>query len=141
MRKSLISLLYSRWDSARHTRRRGDRGKKANPTHAPRICVPRTASAGSLILVVQENIEATTPWRRSQTDAATAVMDAVKAKRPCPGPQYPRSPSTKPGASPPTSPSCRYCCGKPPSANDDQNSGIIVQYGDVGGAVHKSRVR
>jgi hypothetical protein len=60
--------------------------QKIDPTHAPHICVPRTASAGSLILVVQENIEATTPWRKSQTDAATAVMDAMKAKWPCPRP-------------------------------------------------------
>jgi hypothetical protein len=58
--------------------------QKIDPTHAPQICVPRTASAGSLILVVQEHIEATTPWREEQTDAATAVIAALKAKWPCP---------------------------------------------------------
>jgi Rap1a immunity proteins len=58
--------------------------QKIDPTHAPHICVPRTASSGSLILAVQEHIEATTPWREQQTDAATAVIAALAAKWPCP---------------------------------------------------------
>jgi hypothetical protein len=57
--------------------------EKIDPTHAPHICVPRTATAGSLILVVQEHIEATTPWREQQTDAATSVIAALNAKWPC----------------------------------------------------------
>ena len=55
--------------------------QKIDPTHAPHICVPRTATAGSLILVVQGNMKATAP--RRDTDAAAAVLDAVKAEWPC----------------------------------------------------------
>jgi hypothetical protein len=58
--------------------------QKIDPTHAPHICVPRTVPAGSLIVIVQENIEATAPWQKSQFDAATAVMNALRATWPCP---------------------------------------------------------
>jgi hypothetical protein len=57
--------------------------QKIDPVHAPRVCVPRTASAGALILVVRQHIEATAPWRKQQTDAATAVIAALAAKWPC----------------------------------------------------------
>jgi hypothetical protein len=58
--------------------------QKIDPMHALHICVPRTASSGQLILVVQEHIEATTPWQQGQSDAATAVIAALEAKWPCP---------------------------------------------------------
>jgi len=54
--------------------------QKIDPTHALQLCVPRTASSGQLILVVQEHIEATTPWQQGQSDAATAVIAALEAK-------------------------------------------------------------
>jgi hypothetical protein len=57
--------------------------QKIDPTHALHICVPGTASSGQLILVVQEHIEATTPWQQGQSDAATAVIAALEAKWPC----------------------------------------------------------
>jgi hypothetical protein len=37
--------------------------QKTDPMHAPSICVPRAATAGGLIVVVHEHIEATAPWR------------------------------------------------------------------------------
>lgn len=58
--------------------------QKTDPAHAPPVCVRRTVTAGALILVVQDYIEATTPWRREQFDAATAVLAALAAKWPCP---------------------------------------------------------
>jgi len=57
--------------------------QKADPTHAPPVCAPRTITAGDLILVVQEHIEATQPWRKQQFDAAPAVLAALEAKWPC----------------------------------------------------------
>ena len=36
-----------------------------------------TISAGGLIIAIQEYIEATTPWKRQQSDAATAVIGAL----------------------------------------------------------------
>jgi Rap1a immunity proteins len=58
--------------------------QKIDPVHAPRVCVPRTVTAGDLILAVQNHIEATTPWRKAQFDAAPAVLAALAAKWPCP---------------------------------------------------------
>jgi Rap1a immunity proteins len=60
--------------------------QRIHPMHAPHICVPRSVSSGELILVVQEHLEATTPWRQmqSESDAATAVIAALEAKWPCP---------------------------------------------------------
>jgi hypothetical protein len=57
--------------------------QKADPADAPPACVPRTISAGGLILAVQEHIEATAPWHQQQFDASTAVMAALAAKWPC----------------------------------------------------------
>ena len=57
--------------------------QKADPAHAPPACIPRTVSAGGLILAVQEHIEATAPWREQQSDASTAVIAALEAKWPC----------------------------------------------------------
>ena len=57
--------------------------QKTDPAHAPPVCVPRTVTAGALILAVQDHIEATTPWRKEQFDAATAILAALAAKWPC----------------------------------------------------------
>ena len=57
--------------------------QKIDPVHALPVCVPRNLDAGALILVVQEHIEATTPWRQQQNDASTAVIAALTAKWPC----------------------------------------------------------
>jgi Rap1a immunity proteins len=57
--------------------------QKVDPVHALPLCVPRNARAGELILAVQEHIEATAPWQRHQSDAATAVIAALAAKWPC----------------------------------------------------------
>jgi hypothetical protein len=57
--------------------------QKNDPAHAPTVCVPRTITAGALILAVQGHIEATTPWRKQQFDAAPAVLAALAAKWPC----------------------------------------------------------
>ena len=57
--------------------------QKIDPVHALPVCVPRTISAGGLIIAIQEYIEATTPWKRQQSDAATAVIGALEAKWPC----------------------------------------------------------
>ena len=57
--------------------------QKIDPVHAPSVCVPRTATAGGLIVVVQEHIEATAPWREQQWDATSTVIAALKAKWPC----------------------------------------------------------
>ena len=59
--------------------------QKTDPVHAPSVCVPRAATAGGLILVVQNHIEATAPWREQQRDATPAVIAALKAKWPCQG--------------------------------------------------------
>jgi hypothetical protein len=61
--------------------------QKIDPVHALPVCVPRTVTAGGLIIVIQEYIEATTPWHQQQTDAATSVLAALRAKWPCPRPQ------------------------------------------------------
>jgi hypothetical protein len=57
--------------------------QKIDPVHALPVCVPRTVSAGGLIIAVQEHIKATAPWRHEQSDAATAVIAALAAKWPC----------------------------------------------------------
>jgi hypothetical protein len=57
--------------------------QRNNPAHAPTICLPRTITAGGLILAVQEHLEATTPWRKQQFDAAPAVLAALASKWPC----------------------------------------------------------
>jgi hypothetical protein len=57
--------------------------QKIDPAHAPSVCVPRAATAGGLIVVVQDHIEGTTPWREQQWDAAPSVIAALKAKWPC----------------------------------------------------------
>jgi hypothetical protein len=57
--------------------------KKIDPVHAPPVCVPRTVTAGALILAVQDHIEATAPWHKQQFDAASAVLAALRAKWPC----------------------------------------------------------
>ena len=57
--------------------------QKIDPVHAPSVCVPRAATAGGLILVVQNHIEATAPWREERWDATPAVIAALKAKWPC----------------------------------------------------------
>jgi len=57
--------------------------QKSDPVHAPRVCIPRTASAGDLIITVQDHIEATTPWRNQQFEAAPAIIAALAAKWPC----------------------------------------------------------
>jgi len=59
--------------------------QKIDPTHALPVCVPRNVRSGALIIVVQDYIEATAPWREQQDDAATAVIGALKAKWPCLG--------------------------------------------------------
>ena len=59
--------------------------QKIDPAHAPPVCVPRNVKSGELIIVVQDHIEATAPWREQQNDASTAVIGALKAKWPCPG--------------------------------------------------------
>jgi hypothetical protein len=58
--------------------------QKIDPVHAPPLCVPRNATAGGLVIVVQDYLEATTPWREQQWDATPAVIAALKAKWPCP---------------------------------------------------------
>jgi hypothetical protein len=58
--------------------------QKIDPTHALPVCVPRNVTAGALIIVVHDYIEATAPWREQQNDATTAVIGALKAKWPCP---------------------------------------------------------
>jgi Rap1a immunity proteins len=57
--------------------------QKVDPKHA-RLCVPRTVTAGELIIVVQEHIEATTPWRSQHFEAAPIIVAAIAAKWPCP---------------------------------------------------------
>jgi hypothetical protein len=57
--------------------------QKIDPTHAPRVCIPRNVTSGALILVVQDYIEAKAPWKDSQDDATTSVIAAFKAKWPC----------------------------------------------------------
>jgi hypothetical protein len=57
--------------------------QKIDPTHALPVCVPRNATAGGLIVVVHDYIEATAPWRKEQWDATTAVIAALKSKWPC----------------------------------------------------------
>jgi hypothetical protein len=59
--------------------------QKIDPTHALSVCVPRNVTSGQLIVVVQDHIEATAPWRQYQNDATTAVIGALRAKWPCPG--------------------------------------------------------
>jgi len=46
--------------------------QKIDPVHAPSVCVPRAATAGGLILVVQNHIEATAPSREQQWDATVS---------------------------------------------------------------------
>ncbi len=61
--------------------------QKLDPIHAPHVCIPRNATSGELIIVVQDHIEATAPWREQQNDATTAVIGALNAKWPCPSGQ------------------------------------------------------
>jgi hypothetical protein len=61
--------------------------RSIDPAHAPPACIPRTARAGDLILVIQEYIEAKAPWHQQQFDASPAVIAALEAKWPC---QHPR---------------------------------------------------
>ena len=61
--------------------------QKIDPVHAMPVCVPRTITACGLIIAVQEYVEATTPWHQQQTDAATSVLAALRAKWPCSHPQ------------------------------------------------------
>jgi uncharacterized protein len=61
--------------------------QKIDPVHALPVCVPQTITAGGLIIAIQEYIEATAPWQHQQTDAATSVLAALRAKWPCPHPQ------------------------------------------------------
>jgi hypothetical protein len=58
-----------------------------DPALAPPACIPRTISAGGLILAIQEHIEVTAPWHQQQTDAASAVIAALAVKWPCQHPQ------------------------------------------------------
>lgn len=58
--------------------------QRIDPIHAPSACVPRNVRSGELITVVQDHIEATTPWHEQQNDATTAIIEALKAKWPCP---------------------------------------------------------
>jgi Rap1a immunity proteins len=58
--------------------------QRIDPVHAPPVCVPRAVTAGGLIIVVQDYIEATTPWRAERWDATPAVIAALKTKRACP---------------------------------------------------------
>jgi hypothetical protein len=57
--------------------------QKIDPVHALPVCVPRTVSAGGLILEIQKYIEADRPWQRQQVDAATAVIAALASTWPC----------------------------------------------------------
>ena len=57
--------------------------QKIDPTHALPVCVPRNVTAGGLIVVVQDYIEAAAPWRKEQWDATTSVIAALQAKWPC----------------------------------------------------------
>jgi Rap1a immunity proteins len=59
--------------------------QKIEPTNALPLCIPRNVTSGELILVVQNYIEATAPWREHQNDATTAVVGALKTKWPCSG--------------------------------------------------------
>ena len=57
--------------------------QKIDPVQSPRACIPRTVTGGDLILAVQNHIEATTPWRNQQFEAAPAIIAAIAAKWPC----------------------------------------------------------
>jgi hypothetical protein len=54
--------------------------QKLDPSHAPRICVPRNISSGALTILVHDYIEKTMPWRNQQNDATTSIIGAFKDK-------------------------------------------------------------
>jgi hypothetical protein len=57
--------------------------QRVDPANAPSACVPRIITAGFLISVIQEHIEATAPWHQAQFDASPAIIAALAAKWPC----------------------------------------------------------
>lgn len=57
--------------------------QKSDSARVPSLCIPRTVSAGGLIIAIQEHIEAVTPWRQEQPDASRAIIAALATKWPC----------------------------------------------------------